>query len=325
MLAYMLRRLLNSLFILFAVSLLSFFVLHAAPGDPIQAFLQQPFSQTPQSVVDSVRQQLGLDQPVHIQYVRWLSRFVQGDMGFSLISRRPVNDLLADAIPNTFLLMGTATLIGLVLGLAFGVYSALRPNSWLDTLFSGFAAVAYALPSFWVALVLIYLFSFVLSWLPASGMMSPYAFQKTFADVISHMILPVAALATNEVAFWQRYQRDSLLSVLSEDYVRTARAKGLLGAVVVLRHAWRNSLVVIITLLGMSISRLLTGSYIVESIFSWPGMGNLGIWAINNRDYPVIMAILMLSAVLIVLGNLMADLAYTFLDPRARVTNEEAK
>lgn len=325
MLAYMLRRLFNGLLIIFAVSLLSFYVLHAAPGDPIQAFLQQPFSNTPPDVIESVRRQLGLDQPVHVQYVRWLGSFVQGDMGFSLISRRPINELLADAIPNTFLLMGTATLIGLILGLGFGVYSALRPNSWLDTVFSGFAAVAYALPSFWVALVLIYLFSFVLSWLPASGMMSPFALQRTAADVMLHMVLPVATLATNEVAFWQRYQRDSLLSVLTEDYVRTARAKGLLGAVVVLRHAWRNSLVVIVTLLGMSVARLLTGSYIVETIFSWPGMGRLGIWAISNRDYPVIMAILMLSAVLIVLGNLLADLAYTFLDPRARVTSQEQR
>jgi peptide/nickel transport system permease protein len=323
--SYLLRRVINSALILFAVSVLSFYVLHAAPGDPIQTFLQQPFSQTPQHVVDAVRHEMGLDQPVIVQYTRWLTRFTTGDMGYSLISRRPVVQLLRDAIPNTFLLMAVSTVVGLVFGIALGVFSALRPNSWLDSWLSAVAAVGYALPSFWVALVLIYLFSFLLSWLPASGMMSPYAFERTSSDVLRHMILPVTALTINEVAFWQRYQRDSLMSVLTEDYVRTAHAKGLRSWVVVARHAWRNSLVVIITLLGLSVARLLTGSYIVESVFSWPGMGHLGIWAINNRDYPVIMAILMLSAVLVVVGNLLADLAYSVLDPRTRVSSLESK
>ena len=315
---FILRRLVNSLAILFAVSIASFYILHAAPGDPVSAFLSQPFRQTPQAIIDSVRHQMGLDRPVYVQYWKWLERFVAGDMGYSFTNHSKVATEISRALPNTLLLMGVAIGIGLVLGLLLGVVSALRPNSLIDSVLSFFASAGYGIPQFWVALMLIYLLTYQLKLLPSSGMTNPYSMGATVGDVLVHLILPATTLAITEVAYWQRYQRDSLLSALSEDYIRTARAKGAPPLSVVFKHGWRNSLVAIITLLGLSLGRLLTGSYIIETIFSWPGMGHLGIWAVNNRDYPVIMGILMLSSMMTLGGNLLADVGYAFADPRIR-------
>ena len=315
---YILRRVANGVAILFAVSIASFYILHAAPGDPVSAFLSQPFRQTPQSVIDSVRHQMGLDQPVYVQYWRWLERFVSGDMGYSFTNHSKVATEIAHALPNTLLLMGVAIGIGLLLGILLGVLSALRPNSFVDSFLSLFASTGYGIPQFWVALMLIYLLTYQLKLLPSSGMSNPYALSLGVGDVLVHLILPATTLAITEVAYWQRYQRDSLLNAMSEDYIRTARAKGAPPLAVVFRHGWRNSLVSIITLLGLSLGRLLTGSYIIETIFSWPGMGHLGIWAVNNRDYPVIMGILMLSSMMTLGGNLLADVGYALADPRIR-------
>lgn len=318
---YILRRTLNAIIILFAVSVASFFILHAAPGDPVTAFLAQPLRQTPVSVINAVKHQLGLDQPIYVQYLRWLEHFVSGNMGYSFTTHSPVSVEIMQALPNTLLLMGVAVAIGLVIGLLLGVLSALWPNSPVDTALSTFAALGYGVPQFWVGLMLIFFFTYQLHLLPSSGMTSPYALGPTFGGVLVHLILPAATLAIPEVAYWQRYQRDSLITALSADYVRTAHAKGARARRVVFRHAWRNSLVAIITLLGLSLSRLLTGSYIIETIFSWPGMGKLGIWAVDNRDYPIIMAILMMSAVLTLAGNLLADIGYVLVDPRIKYSD----
>ncbi|HLJ61616.1 MAG TPA: ABC transporter permease [bacterium] len=319
MAAYLTRRLVQSLFILFAVSLASFWILRAAPGDPVEMYLSEPFHQTPPAVIAAVRHQLGLDQPTYVQYGRWLAAFLRGDMGYSLVTHAAVAGEIADALPKTFLLMSVATGFGLLAGILLGVWSALRPNGAADTVLASFAAVGFAVPQFWVGLVLIYLLSYVWPMLPSSGMMNAYALSPTTRDVAVHLVLPAATLAVNEVAYWQRYQRDSLLKELTAEYVRTARAKGLRGIVVVFRHAWPNSLVAIVTLLGLSLTRLIAGSYIVETIFSWPGMGYLGISAVDNRDYPVVMAILMVSAVLTLAGNFLADLLHTVVDPRVRL------
>lgn len=319
---YILRRFINALVILFAVSIASFFILHAAPGDPVTAFLAQPMRQTPASVIAAARHQLGLDQPVYVQYWRWLEEFASGHMGYSFISHTQVSSEIIHALPNTLLLMGVAVGIGLIIGLLLGVVSALWPNSPIDSALTFFSSIGYGVPQFWVALMLIFMFTYRLHLLPSSGMSNPYALAPSFMGVLIHLILPATTLAITEVAYWQRYQRDSLINALSQDYVRTARAKGARAVRVVFRHAWRNSLVAIITLLGLSLSRMLTGSYIIETIFSWPGMGRLGIWAVNNRDYPIIMAILMMSAVLTLLGNFLADIAYVFADPRIRYTSK---
>ncbi len=324
MAAYLTRRFTHSLLVLFGVSLASFWILRAAPGDPVEMYLSEPFHQTPPAVIASVRHELGLDQPTYIQYERWLGAFIRGDMGYSIVNHTPVASEVAGALPKTFLLTGVATAFGLLAGILLGVWSAVRPNGAVDTVLAGGAAVGFAVPQFWVGLVLIYAFSYVWPILPSSGVMNPYALNLTPGDLAAHLVLPAATLAVNEVAYWQRYQRDSLLRELTAEYVRTARAKGLRGAAVVFRHAWPNSLVAIVTLLGLSLTRLITGSYIVETIFSWPGMGYLGIWAVDNRDYPVVMAILMVSAVLTLAGNFLADVLHTVVDPRVRLPTADA-
>lgn len=316
---YLLKRLGVSILILLVVSLVSFYILQVAPGDPVSMYLQAPFRQVPQAVIDSVRHELGLDRPVLVQYLHWLRNSTRGNLGYSINTHQAVSTLVAQALPNTLILMAVALGLGLILGLALGVYSAVRPNSWADGFLSAAATLGYAVPPFWAGLTLIYVFSFVWRVLPSAGMMDPFATHLTLGDLARHLVLPAGTLALREFAMWQRYQRDSLITVLHSDFIRTARAKGLSQARVLYKHAWRNSLAAIITLLGLSLSRLLTGSYIIESIFSWPGMGYLGIAAINNRDYPVVMAILMLSAVVTIAGNLLADIGCSLVDPRVRM------
>ncbi|MGQ0567908.1 MAG: ABC transporter permease [Armatimonadota bacterium] len=312
------RRLLTSIPLLLLVSIFSFYILRLAPGDPVRAYLAMPFDQASPELIAETRKALGLDKPLYVQYVRWLGGALSGNLGNSLMTRRPAATIIRETLPNTLRLMGLALLIGVTLGMTLGIIAALRPHSKIDLALSIATYVGNSIPAFWSALMLVFIFGVWLNWLPTVGMMSLRATGNTFIDRAAHLVLPVATLAFQDIVVWLRYQRNSLLEVLGEDYIRTARAKGLSESLVVLRHAWRNSLISVITLLGYSLPRLLTGAYIVETIFSWPGMGRLSVDAIYQRDYPVIMALLLVSSTMVVLGNLMADVGYALVDPRVR-------
>jgi peptide/nickel transport system permease protein len=313
-----LRRLLISIPLLLLVSLLSFYILRLAPGDPVRAYLAVPFDQASPELIARTRVALGLDKPLHVQYARWLAGAVTGNFGVSLMTRRPVASIVRETLPNTLRLMGLALMIAVTLGISLGMLAAVRPHSGLDLALTVTAYVGNSVPAFWSGLMLVFIFAVWLNWLPTGGMMSLTPRAHPFLDRLTHLILPVATLTFQDIVVWLRYQRNSMLEVLGEDYVRTARAKGLSSSVVLFRHAWRNSLISVITLLGYTLPRLLTGAYIVETIFSWPGMGRLSVDAIYQRDYPVIMALLLVSSTLVVMGNLLADVGYALADPRVR-------
>jgi peptide/nickel transport system permease protein len=312
------RRLMFSVPLLISVSLVSFGILKSAPGDPVAMYLSQPFERAPQEVIDAMRARLGLDRPLHVQYLTWLKETVRGNLGTSMRNFEPVHEIIARTLPQTILLMGLSFVIGLAAGILLGIYSALRPYGIGDQFLGFIASLGYAVPNFWLGLMLIYLFSMKLGWLPSGGMMSMRDMGDPLLDRLRHLILPITTIVFRDIVVWMRYQRDSLLTVLGEDYIRTARAKGLVVWVVVAKHALRNSLIPVISLIGMSMPRLLTGSYVIENVFSWPGMGRVGLDAINNRDYPLILGILLLSSVLVVMGNLLADISYALIDPRIK-------
>jgi len=313
-----LRRLLTAVPLLLLVSLFSFYILRLAPGDPVRAYLAMPFDQASPELIQQTRKALGLDKPLYVQYARWLGSAMSGDLGRSLMTRRPVATIIRETLPNTLQLMAVALTIGIGVGVVLGILAALRPHSGADLVLSVLTYAGYSVPPFWLALMLVFIFGVWLNWLPTVGMMSLQTASPPFLDRLAHLVLPVTTLAFHDVVVWLRYQRNSLLEVLDEDYIRTARAKGLPNSVVLVRHAWRNSLISIITLLGYSLPRLLTGAYIVETIFSWPGMGRLSIDAIFQRDYPLIMALLLVSSLMVVFGNLLADVGYALADPRVR-------
>jgi peptide/nickel transport system permease protein len=305
--------------LLLVISLISFMVMHLAPGDPIAMYMNpQKRSMTP-AEMDDLRHKLGLDRPVHVQYFYWLGNTLQGNWGYSLKSRAPVTEEIFSRLPNTLLLGGIAILLTLVLAVPIGLISAIKRYSLIDYLATIGAFIGISMPGFWFALLLIQVFSNGLHWFPSVGMQTigmDMTGPQRITDVLRHLVLPVLALAVVEIAYWARYQRSSLLEVLNQDYVRTARAKGLQEKWVILKHAFRNSLIPMVTLLGLTLPDLVNGSYIIESVFGWPGMGRLGVSSILQRDYPVIMGVTMLSALMVVSGNLIADLLYAFVDPR---------
>jgi peptide/nickel transport system permease protein len=325
MTAYLARRLLGAIPLLLGVATLIFFALALAPGDPA-AFYLNP--NVPPEVIEQLRRNLGLDQPIHIRYVRWLGSFLTGDWGYSFAQSRPVSQILIEALPNTLILTGTALALVFLVGVAIGVWQAIRQYSVSDNVLSVVALFFYSMPSFWLALMMMLLFSLKAhqwGWpiaLPATGMMSvDYEFMGTgerIIDRIRHLILPVSTLTLALAAGVARYTRGQMLEVIRQDYVRTARAKGLGERTVVLKHALRNSLIPVITLLGLYLPFLFSGAVFVEMIFAWPGMGRIIVDAIFMRDYPLIMATTFVFAVMVIIGNLVADVLYAIADPRIR-------
>lgn len=312
-----LQRLMHAIVVLFVVSLCAFALIRIAPGDPIAAMIGEQVRTINPAEVARIRKNLGLDDPFIVQYVRWLGGMVQGDWGVSLAKRQPTLLLISDRIGPTLKLVGVSLLCSIVLGLTLGVISALKRYTWVDHLISTLTFIGNSLPQVWVGLILVYLFAVQLKWLPASGSMSQGG--GGFFDQLRYMILPVATLSISNLVLWVRYQRASMLEALSQEYIRVAQAKGLAQRTVILRHAWRNALIPIVTLLGNSVGFLIEGAYIVELIFAWPGMGRLGVEAIMSRDYPVMMAVVIISALFITAGNLIADILYGFVNPRLRV------
>jgi peptide/nickel transport system permease protein len=326
--AYVVRRLLLSIPLLFGILTLVFIFMHAAPGDPTAIYINPRVSP---EVIEQMRENLGLDQPLHIQYVRWMKSFMSGDFGVSLTQHRPVSAILVDRIPNTLILSGTALFLVFSIGIAIGIIQAVRQYSALDTTLTFGALFLYSMPSFWLALMLILIFAYKVHsiewwpvWLrfPASGMTSVdhdlLGFWGQIGDRLHHLVLPSIALGVSSAASVSRYMRSSMLEVIRQDYIRTARAKGLPERSVILKHALKNALLPIITLLGLYLPFLFSGAVLVEYVFGWPGMGKTIVDAIFQRDYPVVMATTFIFAVFVVVANLIADVLYAFVDPRIR-------
>ena len=320
MTAWLLRRMAAALAIVFAVVTLSFFAIHAAPGTPFLPDGDRPMDPV---TVAALRSRFGLDQPLPVQYTQYLAALARGDLGESFSQQRAVSRALADAIPNTVLLAGTALAIDFLLGLAIGVVQAARARSRLDTALTSATLILYSLPTFWLGLVLLLLFGQWLHWFPVGGISDP-VFHEALSpggrlfDRLRHLALPALTLGLVGAAGTARFQRTAMLEALGQPFVRTARAKGLGEMRVLLGHALRNALLPFITLFGLALPFLLTGSVVVETVFAWPGMGKLAADAIASRDYPVVLAAALVASVLVVAGNLLADLLYAAADPRVR-------
>ena len=319
MITYFIRRFLQSLLLIWIVLTITFFLMHLAPGDPMARY---DHPDIPPETVRMMKEQLGLDRPVLEQYFRWVGSFVTGDFGTSLRYNRPVGELLGVAIPNTLKLTVASLFLYMVIGIMLGMVSAARRYSVFDRMTTVISLFLYSVPSFWLALMLILFFSLKLGVLPSSHIqsldVSGLSGLQLFADRISHLVLPAFVLGVASAAGLARYMRGSMIDVLKEDYIRTARAKGLPERRVLMKHAFRNAAIPIVTIMGLSLPFLLGGAVIVEKIFSWPGMGGLMVDAIYTRDYPVVLAINFVVAVMVILGNLLADTGYALLDPRIR-------
>jgi len=321
MTAYVLRRLAGAALLVLALLTAVFFLVRLAPGDPAARHLDPDMGSQQR---EQVRARLGLDAPLHVQYGRWMGGvLLRGDLGRSLQYHRPVTSLLADAIPNTLLLTVSAYAVHLGLALWGGVWMARRRGTRAERGATVAALAVYSLPAFWLGLMLILVFSRALGWLPAGGLHAPDAELLSGParvwDTIRHMVLPVTVLGVASAAGTARYLRSSLIEVLDSDFILAARARGLSERAVVWRHAVRNALLPAVTLVGLNLPFLLGGAVVTETVFAWPGMGRLAVDAIFARDYPVIMGATAVSAVMVVLGNLLADLAYGRVDPRIRL------
>lgn len=318
---FLVRRLLQMVPLLIGISILSFLVIRLAPGDPTSVYIDP--NKPPPSAEDMarLRADLGLDQPVPVQYVHWLTNAVQGDLGFSLSGRRPVTEELDERLPNTLLLGLASLVLTLIVSIPIGILSAVYRYTLLDYVITLLSFAGLSIPGFVVALFLIQFFAVENRWLPSTGMRDVrenYEGWREVQDIARHLVLPAIALSAASIARWARYQRSSLLEVLNQDYIRTARAKGVRERGVLRVHALRNALLPMITLGGLSIPQLVSGAFIIEYVFGWPGMGRLAVNAALKRDYPVIMGVTMVSALFIVVGNFLADVAYHWADPRIR-------
>lgn len=315
MLTYLLGRIGQNLILMVLVSIIGFAVLHLAPGGPLAQFALVPGMS--QADIARIAAQMGLDRPLPVQYWDWFTHLLRGDWGRSYRDTQPVLDVIGSHLFATLELMLTATLIAIVLGLWIGIMGAIRRYSLFDYLATIGAMVALSIPTFWFGLVVIYVFSVKLGWVPSGNMYT--IGDASLLDFLHHLIAPSIVLALVEVAVWSRYMRASMLDVINQDFIRTARAKGLPERVVLLHHAVRNALIPMITLAGMQLPTLLGGALVTETIFTWPGMGRLFLDSLGYRDYPVVMGILMFSALLVLIGNLVADLLCAVADPRIRL------
>ena len=321
MIGYIVKRLVQAFPLLFGIATVTFFIVQLAPGDPMDFYVEQRFRQgVDPEVIERIRQKYGLDQPLHVQYVKWLGNLLQGDLGESFVHRRPVSALLAETIPYTLQLTVLALLFDALVGIFLGILAAVKQYSAVDKTVTLSSLIIYSVPSFWLALMLVWVFSVHLGWFPTSQTRSfDYEFLSWFEkllDLAWHLVLPVFVLGIASAAGTARYMRSRLLEVLNEEYILAARARGLRERAVILKHAVRNALIPIVTIYGMSLPFLLGGAVVIETIFAWPGMGRLAMSAVVARDYPVILATMMIAAVFTVLGNLLADVTYTLVDPR---------
>jgi peptide/nickel transport system permease protein len=299
-----------------------FGILSQAPGGPLTPYLQNPHITA--ADIARLKHNLGLDQPVYVQYLHWLGRVVTGDFGYSTSNSMPVIDAILDRMPATLLLMGSALIVSLVIGVSLGIYSALRPYSFADYAVTTFAFFGQSMPVFWLALMLQLAFSvhgidlpfgYRLQ-LPSAGLAESDSFD--LGDRLEHLVLPTAVLSLLYIAQWSRFMRSSMLEVVKTDYIRTASAKGLSQRVIIFKHAFKNALIPLVTVIALSLPILVGGAVVTEDIFAWPGMGRLFYNALNQFDFALLMGYLMLTSLMVVFFNLVADVAYVWLDPRVK-------
>jgi len=309
---YILRRILQAIPMLLIISILSFALMHLAPGDPASAYI------TPKMNVEQVlkiKKKLGLDEPVYVQYFKWVKNIARGDLGFSMTNYRPVSTLIKERLPLTLKLMGAAMLISLIISFPIGLYTGYKKNKSVDKSVTLLSYIGISIPAFWLAMMLIYFFSYKLKWLPIMGIHT-LGKEDSFLDAVWHSLLPITVLSIYNIAIYTRYIRTSTISQMNEPYILTETAYGFSKLKILMKYVLRNILLPIITILGMSLQNLVGGAFITETIFALPGMGRLGVGAIFSYDYPVIMATTMLIAILLIFGNLMADILYSIIDPR---------
>ena len=310
---YILKRLLELIPVLILVSIFSFFIIQASPGDPIDNYVRPGMTE---EQIEDIKEEYELDGSMAQQYFRWMSHIMRGDLGTSIHQNRPVVDIIAERLPATLMLMGTALAFSLMIAIPLGLWAGLRKNKRSDNIISLISYLGISIPPFWLAMIGIILFSLKLHLLPSGGMHTVNV--NTAADLLWHMILPAFVLSLNNMAIFTRYIRSNTISQLEEDYVQTAMAKVTGKRKILFRHVIKNCLLPIITLAGINIAGLVCGSFVVETIFSWPGIGRLAMDAVGNRDFPLIMGYTMFSCIILILGNLIADVLYAVADPRIR-------
>lgn len=316
--AYVLRRIVIAVPVLFGISVAGFVILALTPGDPVLSKIEpEVLARLTPEQIEQRRRELGLDGPVLVRYLRWLGDVLRGDLGYSIVSGRPIVDEVLPRLGPTLLLMGSAIAIALLVGVPFGVLSAVRQYGLLDYALTSFTLGMISTPTFVVGLLGIYVFAVSLNLLPAGGMFTLGA-EFSVADRLAHLVLPATVLGLANAAPMMRYTRASMLEVLVSEYITTARAKGLAAWAVLVRHALRNALAPIITLVGLLLPELVAGAVITEQVFAWPGMGQLAVRAAADRDPTLMMGVMMLVAVGVVASSLLADVAYAVADPRVR-------
>ena len=310
--AYIVRRIAQTLVILFLLSVIVFLIMHLLPGDPVRMILGGEASH---EEVEMVRKELGLDRPLPVQYVSWLGGVLQGDLGTSFASKEKVIDLIKKRLPVSFHIGICAFVLALMIGIPAGIIAAVKRGGWIDSLITVMANLGMAVPMFWLGILGIYFFSLKLGWLPVQGYTSPF---DEFWKSLKQTAMPIVLLSLTTLAQVARQTRSAMLEVIRQDYIRTARAKGLKEKDVILRHALRNALIPVITILGVGMGHLVGGSVFIEQVFNLPGMGRLMVQSIFNHDIVVVQAIVLVVATVVAAANLLVDIAYGYLDPRIR-------
>lgn len=325
MLKFIVKRILNLIPVMIIITILLFGVLQLMPGDPVNAYLGLGSKVSPEKQ-QQIREELGLDKPLPVQYFNWLGRTIQGDFGNSLKYRKPVNEVIGQFIWNSFLLNLVSLALTFLIAIPVGIKSGVKKYSKFDNFWTVFSLIGVGMPSFFFALLLVYFIAVPSEWLPLNGMktaiMAAMGYESKLQEIIDigkHMILPVAVLTIISLASLIKYVRNSVIDVINQDYIRTARSKGLKEKVVIYRHAFRNALIPIVTLLGMYIPSLFGGSILLETVFVWPGIGNILYTSVMDRDIWMVMASSSFFAILMLLGNLLADISYALVDPRVKV------
>ena len=317
MIGFIFRRLLQAIPMVIGVSLIAFALMHLAPGGPLAVYTLNPTIQAQD--IERIKVILGLDQPLHIQYWKWATGMLTGHWGFSFFGGRPVLDIILERFPATLILMGSALSVAIILGLGVGILGAVKRYSIFDTLATSGALVALSFPTFWFGLMAIFLFAINLRGLPSGGMYE-FGEEGNILSLLRHLVLPTMVLALVITATWSRYTRSAFLEVMNQDFMRTARAKGEPQSARLFRHAFPNAAKPLIALLGVELPFLFSGALVTETIFGWPGMGRLFVDSLNMKEYPILMGLMMFTALFVIIGNLIADIAVAAMDPRVRLS-----